>query len=105
MTHFDVKLFVQRAFRQLRRLAGPQPLGTMSEEMYRGTLVGFPACMLIALLCGWPQALVWAAFIGAFVGAVIGLLLWIGAASLPEDPVLPPGPKEARRPKIYRGPG
>lgn len=105
MTHFDVKLFLQRALRQLRRFAGPQPLGTISEEMYRGMLVGFPACMLIALFCGWPQALVWAAFIGAFTGAVIGLLLWIGAASLPEDPVLPPGRNDSRRRKVYRGRG
>lgn len=63
----------------------------LQTEMQRGLLVGMPASSLIVgLLVPSVVAVFWAALLGAGVGALIGLLLWVGADGQPEEQVVPP---------------
>lgn len=82
-----------------RRLAGkPAPDASAGEEMHGGALVGAPVCAAVAaLLSGSPAFLLWGAASGAVLGALIGLLLWLGGDGPPEDPVVPPARGQARR--------
>ena len=65
-----------------------------------GAVTGFFACTALALyfVRGDLTALmlVGASVLGIFLGAVIGAVLWIGSAELPEDKVRAPAPGQGR---------
>lgn len=70
---------------------------TVDQEILRGAAIGLVACLALAWLSGGSYlsfhiALFW----GSCVGALIGLLLWVGSPDAPEDPVVPPSPGQAR---------
>lgn len=79
----------------------------VSQEILRGMAIGVIACLTLVWLAGasalsYVAAVVW----GSCFGALIGMLLWIGSAEAPEDPVLPPAPGQARdeKPDRWRPP-
>lgn len=79
-----------------------QPTASLHDEMRCGSLVGLPACALIAgQLSGSASGALWGGLFGAACGALIGLLLWIGSDGLHEDRILPPAPS---RPAAERAP-
>lgn len=76
---------------------------SVSREIMRGMAIGVIACLALVWLAGasalsYVAAVVW----GSCFGALIGMLLWIGSAEAPEDPVLPPAPGQARGEKPDR---
>lgn len=69
----------------------------------RGSAIGLPASALIAAGIGLSEAaILGAGLFGICCGAVIGLLLWIGADGLPEDAVVPPGRSGQERSEVRR---
>lgn len=84
--------------------APPESFGDPREQMRQGAFCGIAACLLFALLGGAPAPLLpVVALFGMGAGAVIGLVLWCGG-DLPEDPVLPPAPGQARPDRVGRKP-
>lgn len=110
MKHFHTRLQRSRLGRTYRRLRGlggkPQPT-SIYQEMEQGAVIGFFASALLALhFAGGSLSaaiLMFATSLGLFVGAVIGAVLWIGSAPLPEDAVRAPAPGQ-KRSKPGRGP-
>jgi hypothetical protein len=86
-----------------RRLRGPLPSAertTIYEDMETGAVTGFFACTALALYLApgdlSAAILISLSFLGLFVGATIGAILWIGSAELPEDAVRAPAPGQGR---------
>lgn len=74
--------------------------GEVGQEILQGAAVGFAASLLLAWLSSgslliFEIAAIW----GSAVGALIGLLLWVGSDDVPEDPILPPSPGQTKTPK------
>lgn len=71
-------------------------------EMQRGALIGTVLCAGAAGI--GAAAIDWqlAAWLGAALGSLIGLLLWLESPGLPADPVLAPAPGLDRRPRRAR---
>lgn len=70
------------------------------EEIGTGALIGWGACIVLS----WnfsPLVAAVIALCGLCSGAVIGLLLWIGSAELPEERIAPPAERERRPGKTY----
>lgn len=70
------------------------------QEIGTGALIGWGACILVS----WNFSPLVGAVIalgGLCSGAVIGLLLWIGSAELPEERIAPPAERERRPGKTY----
>jgi hypothetical protein len=70
-------------------------------EIVRGAAIGIVACLILTWLTGgsslsFVAAVIW----GSSIGALIGMLLWIGSVDLPEEPILPPPPGQARGKKF-----
>ncbi|HEX6734579.1 MAG TPA: hypothetical protein VF096_07180 [Azonexus sp.] len=83
-------LFRLLRYRAARRARG-RPAASVHEEMHRGALIGLVVCLLFAAASGGrPGPVLWAALIGAGVGALSGLLLWLGSDQLDEQPIVPP---------------
>lgn len=60
-------------------------------EMSRGSLIGLVVCLLGAIAIGSRSGpALWAALFGAGIGALSGLLVWLGSDQLDEQPVVPP---------------
>ena len=96
MKRSTLQIYIDRATVLIRCLrTSPSPT-SVYEEMHHGSIIGLFACVLMAALSGLPGIVLWAAFFGATVGAVIGLLVWLGSDSLDEEPVIPP--REPRQP-------
>src|SRR5689334_14132503 len=77
-----------------------QPDTSVYEEIAVGALIGWGACIVLS----WnfpPLAGAVVALCGLCSGAVIGLLLWIGSAELPEENIAPPADREMRPGKSY----
>jgi hypothetical protein len=101
MKHFHyMRRQASRIGRMYRRLRGPRPgaeRATIYGEMETGAVTGFFACTALALFFA-PELqlsaamLIFFSFLGIGVGAVIGAILWIGSAELPEDAVRAPAP-------------
>lgn len=71
----------------------------------RGSAIGLPASACIAAGIGLGEAaILGAGLLGIGVGALIGLLLWIGADGLPEDPVVPPERARQERSEVRQRP-
>jgi len=69
------------------------------QELTTGAVVGVFACLALTWALGVPaEFALFAAVLGVCAGGVIGLLIWIGSATLPDDPVLPPAPGQEREP-------
>jgi hypothetical protein len=61
------------------------------------------ACLVLTWALGVPaEFALFAAGLGLGAGGVIGLLIWIGSTTLPDDPVLPPAPGQDREPPRRR---
>lgn len=86
--------------RYLGRLLGlpkPPQTTTVYQEMHLGAGVGLTASLAYACAAGAPATVLsFAALVGYCAGTVIGLLLWIGSADFPEDPVVPPARGQER---------
>lgn len=75
------------------------PAGPVSRAIHGGALIGFAVCLLGALAVGSPAGpALWAALFGAGIGALNGLLLWLGSDQLDEQPVVPPHRADRREP-------
>jgi len=86
----------KRYFGRLLGLPRP-PQTTVYQEMHLGAGIGLTASLAYACAAGAPAAMLsFAALVGYCAGTVIGLLLWIGSAELPEDPVVPPARGQER---------
>lgn len=80
----------ERYFGRLRSFTKPRQ-ATVYQDMHLGAGVGLAACLVYACAAGVPAAMLpVAALVGYCAGTVIGLVLWIGSADLPEDPIVPP---------------
>ncbi|HZX32891.1 MAG TPA: hypothetical protein VFF03_16190 [Rhodocyclaceae bacterium] len=100
---------IARLGKACRRLFRSDPKSgptSLYQEMEMGAVIGFFASSLIALhLAGAHLSglvMILASSLGLFLGAVIGTVLWISAAKLPEDAVLAPAPGQARSRKERR---
>ena len=109
MKRFHSRLKSSRLGRTYRRLRGPdgKPRQTsIYEEMEQGAVIGFFASAALALYFAGGSlsaaVLIFATSLGLFVGAVIGAVLWIGSAPLPEDSVRTPAPGQQRSEKERR---
>ena len=83
-----------------RRKPGNSPEASVYEEIAVGALIGWGACILLS----WnfpPLVVAVVALCGLCSGAVIGLLLWIGSAELPEERIAPPVERQRRPDKTY----
>lgn len=70
---------------------------TVHQEIFRGATIGMIACLVMVGLAGaTPFGALVAVIWGSCFGALIGLLLWVGSAAMPEEPVVPPSPRQAR---------
>lgn len=104
MKRFHSQLQSSRLVRAYRRLRGSSPAepyrASIYDEMEQGAIIGFFASSLLALHFAGDALsaalLIFCSSLGLFVGAVIGAVLWIGAAKLPEDSVLTPAPGQDR---------
>lgn len=68
-----------------------RPALSVAEKMHRGSLIGLVVCLLCAIAIGGHSApALWAGLLGAAVGALIGLLLWLGSDHFAEQPIPPP---------------
>lgn len=81
----------------LRQSARPAAAASLYQEMVRGAAIGVIACLILIWIAGasplsFAGAVVW----NSGFGALIGMLLWIGSAGEPEQPVVPPSPEQAR---------
>jgi len=77
------------------------PEASSHQEIVRGAAIGVVACLILTWLTGgsslsFVAAMIW----GSSVGMLIGVLLWIGSGDLPEEPILPPPPGQARAKKF-----
>lgn len=90
MKRSTLQICIDRAAGLVKCLSTPQSPASVYEEMHQGSIIGLLACVLLAAMSGLPGIVAWAAFLGATLGAVIGLLLWLGSDSLDEQPVIPP---------------
>ena len=80
------------------RVAARKP-ATVHQEMRRGAAFGSLFALGAGVAFHLPLIGVAAAMLGGIcAGGVIGLVLWSGSPSLPEDRVLPPPPGQERRP-------
>lgn len=78
---------------------------TVYQEINRGALIGLTVCALATLGTGSATVVTWAAITGLSMGAIIGLLLWMGSDdATPEDPVVPPAPGQRRLAPGWRRP-
>ena len=80
-------------WRKLRK----QPDTSIYEEIGVGALIGWGTCIVLS----WtfpPLVVAVVALCGLCAGAVIGLLLWIGSANLPEEGIVPPPIERERLP-------
>lgn len=87
---------LSNGWRKLRK----QPETSVYEEIGTGALIGWGACIVLS----WtfpPLVVAVIALCGLCVGAVIGLLLWIGSANLPEEGIEPPLERGRRPEKSY----
>lgn len=67
------------------------------QEILRGAAIGVLACLCLVWLAGGsPLSFVAAVVWGSSLGALIGMLLWIGSATAPEEPISPPAPGQGR---------
>jgi hypothetical protein len=83
-----------------RRKLQNSPETSVYEEIGAGALIGWGACIVLS----WnfpPLVVAVFALCGLCSGAVIGLLLWIGSAQLPEERIAPPPERERRPAKTY----
>lgn len=104
MKQLYTRLRASRLGRLVRRLGAPDPKepgrASIYEEMEQGAVIGFFASTLLALHLAandlTSALLIIVSALGLFVGAVIGAVLWIGSAELPEDTVRAPAPGQAR---------
>lgn len=103
MKRFHSQLRASRlgqAYRRLRARNSKPARASLPEEMEMGAVIGFFAATALALhfaADGLSAALlVFVSALGIFVGAVIGAILWIGSAQLPEDAVRAPAPGQGR---------
>jgi hypothetical protein len=63
---------------------------SLHKQVLLGSSVGLACGGTYAILLGFPAALVaFGAALGIASGFVAGLLLWIGTADLPEEPIPP----------------
>ena len=73
---------------------------SLGVEMAQGALVGFLAASIFTFLVVGEglTAMMFMSFasLGLFFGGVIGVILWVGSAALPEDAILTPAPGQAR---------
>lgn len=91
---------VQATRAEWRRKRRNQPDTSVYEEIGVGALIGWSACIVLS----WnfpPLVVAVVALCGLCSGAVIGLLLWIGSAKLPEERIAPPPERERRPGKTY----
>lgn len=102
MKHFEnMQRQASRILKAFRRLWAPQEeRPSIYEDMEIGAVTGFFACTAMAFYF-IPDSLSAALLIsisllGLFVGAVIGAVLWIGSAELPEDKIRAPAPGQGR---------
>jgi hypothetical protein len=66
------------------------PSAHLIDQVLLGGSIGMASGGMLALLLGTTGPMVaFGAVLGIFTGLVAGLLLWIGSADLPEDPILP----------------
>ncbi|HJW27338.1 MAG TPA: hypothetical protein VJ576_20775 [Rhodocyclaceae bacterium] len=103
MKHFHTRLQrsrLGRTYRRLRDLGGKPQQTSIYQEMEQGAIIGFFASAILALhFAGGSLSaaiLIFSTSLGLFVGAVIGAVLWIGSAPLPEDAVRAPAPGQKR---------
>ncbi|MGE5492153.1 MAG: hypothetical protein ACM31P_12800 [Actinomycetota bacterium] len=103
MKRFHSQLKIARLGKACRRLFRSDPKAgqtSIYQEMELGAVIGFFSSSLIALhLAGTHLSalvMILASSLGLFLGAVIGAVLWISAAKLPEDAVLAPAPGQGR---------
>lgn len=84
-------LRLQRHHAQRRARRREQPALSVYAEMSRGSLIGLVVCLLAAIAIGSrSDPLLWAGLFGAGIGALSGLLVWLGSDQLDEQPVVPP---------------
>lgn len=91
-----MKRFILLAIR-LARAGRRRP--SLYEDMEQGAVTGFCAATGLALLAPGSLSaplLILFSSLGLMAGGVIGVILWIGSAPLPEEPVLAPAPGQAR---------
>ncbi len=80
-----------------RRRQSIRAAASVYQEILCGAAIGVVACLALVWMTGaTPASLVAAAIWGSCCGALIGFLLWVGSAALPEDPVAPPSAEQAR---------
>lgn len=61
----------------------------LDRDIQIGAAVGLVAGFCIAsILGGPPWTLAFGALVGAFSGAILGLLLWLEVADLPAEPIV-----------------
>jgi hypothetical protein len=66
------------------------PFARFGTEIAQGTVVGTAFAIGLAFWFAAAHAFVlFAATAGALSGAIIALVVWVGDADLPEDPILP----------------
>ena len=79
-------MFPQRV-RQIERL---DPFARFATEIEQGAAVGMVFAVGLALWFAASHAnVLLAAVAGAVCGAIIALVVWVGDADLPEDPIPP----------------
>jgi hypothetical protein len=79
-------MFPQR----VRQIERRDPFARLGTEIAQGAVVGTAFAVGLALWFAAAHALVlFAAMGGALGGAIIALVVWVGDADLPEDPILP----------------
>ena len=84
-------LRLQRYHARYRTRRRQQPALSLYTEMSRGSLIGFVVCLLAAVaVSDRTGPTLWAALFGAGLGALSGLLVWLGSDQLDEQPVIPP---------------
>lgn len=89
MKRLFLRLQRHRALRRIRRQE--QPAVPVYVEMSRGSLIGLVVCLLGAIAIGGRSGpALWAGLFGAGIGALSGLLVWLGSDQLAEQPVIPP---------------
>ena len=91
----EAKLLI--AFLSSMRGAQESSERTLHKEVALGTAIGFFAALAGAWLAGGSLLVfTFATMSGTSIGALIGLLLWVGSNTASEAPVLPPAPTDAR---------
>jgi hypothetical protein len=84
----------------------PSSQRALHKQIVLGSVIGLWAALAGAWLFGGGSALVLAlaTLAGSGIGALIGLLLWVGSNALSDDAVIPPAPGDARpgKPRHHR---